>query len=272
MNFETLEITIEQGVATLALNRPTKVNAMNLRAWQELRQALELLDAEATARVVVLRGNGKHFCAGIDLELLATADAAPDENDRSGAHGRETLRRWVLEMQDYVTAFERCRKPVIAAIHGYCLGGGVDIATACDMRYAAADATFSVKEIELAVVADMGTIQRLPTLVGEGVARELVFTGRNFDGREAERLGLVNRSYATADELFTAVAEIARGIAAKSPLAMRGCKEALLFARDNSVAAALNHVATWNAAVLASDDFREALAAFREKRPAVYRD
>ena len=265
MKFETFTLAIDAGVATLAFNRPTKANALNFVAWGELREALELIDGTPAARVIVLRGNGNHFSAGIDLELLSAVNG-------KSAHEREELRRWIMGIQDDVTELERCRKPVIAAIHGYCIGGGIDIATACDLRYTCDDATFSVKEIDLAITADVGTIQRLPRLVGDGVARELIYTGRTFDGREAQRLGLVNASYADAETLFKAVDEIARCIAAKSPLAMRGCKESILFTRDHPLATSLNQVATWNAGMLDSEDFREALNAFREKRPAKFRD
>lgn len=265
MNFETLTLSIDEGIARLAFNRPQKANALNATAWKELRQAFEFIDATPAARVVVLRGSGAHFSAGLDLEII-------DAIDGSAAHTRETLRRWILDIQDDVTAIERCRKPVIAAIHGFCLGGGIDISTACDMRYTCADATFSVKEIDLAITADVGTIQRLPRLVGEGVARELIYTGRTFNGREAERLRLVNACYDRVEELFAGVDRIARDIAGKSPLAIRGCKESLLFSRDNSIAAALNQIATWNASMLDSDDLREAIAAFKEKRTTRYRD
>ena len=265
MKFETLALPIEAGIATLSFNRPKKANALSFVAWKELREALEAIDANRAARVVVLRGSGAHFTAGMDLELLSAVDG-------SSAHRREELRKWIIDIQDDVTAIERCRKPVIAAIHGYCLGGGVDIATACDLRYTCDDATFSVKEIDLAITADVGTIQRLPRLVGEGVARELIYTGRTFQGREAALMGLVNASYPSADALFSEVDKIARTIASKSPLALRGCKESILFTRDNPIATALNHVATWNAGMLDSDDFREAMAAFRDKRDPDFRD
>ena len=148
----------------------------------------------------------------------------------------------------------------------------MDLITACDIRLASADATFSVRETRIAMVADVGSLQRLPRLVGEGVARELIYTGRTFQGREAALMGLVNASYPSADALFSEVDKIARTIASKSPLALRGCKESILFTRDNPIATALNHVATWNAGMLDSDDFREAMAAFRDKRDPDFRD
>jgi enoyl-CoA hydratase/carnithine racemase len=175
-------------------------------------------------------------------------------------------------MQDTVSAVERCRKPVLAAIHGACIGGGIDIATACDIRYCSADAVFSVREVDVGLTADVGTLQRLPKLIGEGMARELAYTGRNFNGGEALAMGLVNRCYDTPAELAAGVGEIAAAIAAKSPLAVRGSKEMITYARDHPVADGLNYVATWNAAMLLSADLGEALAAARERRPAKFRD
>jgi enoyl-CoA hydratase len=182
------------------------------------------------------------------------------------------LRRLILDLQDTITSVERCRKPVIAAIHGACIGGGIDLITACDMRYCSAEARFSVKEIDVGMTADVGTLQRLPRLVGEGMARELAYTGRMFDAADAKDMGLVNRVFETPDALQAGVMEIANTIAAKSPLAIRGCKEMITYARDHSVADSLNHVATWNAAMLMSRDLVEAGAAAREKRLPVFGD
>jgi enoyl-CoA hydratase len=218
----------------------------------------------------VLRGAGTQFTAGIDLALLA--GLAAEIADPCDGRAREKLRRLILDMQDTITAIERCRKPVLAAIHGACIGGGIDIVTACDVRYCSADAVFSVREVDVGLTADVGTLQRLPKLIGEGMARELAYTGRNFNGREAREMGLVNRCWDTPAELTAGVGEIAAAIATKSPLAVRGSKEMITYARDHSVADGLNYVATWNAAMLMSADLGEALAAARERRPAKFRD
>ncbi|MCB1893311.1 MAG: enoyl-CoA hydratase/isomerase family protein, partial [Rhodocyclaceae bacterium] len=175
-------------------------------------------------------------------------------------------------LQDSLTAIERCRKPVLAAIHGYCLGGGVDLACACDMRYCSSDAQFSIKEIDVGMTADVGTLQRLPKLIGEGMVRELAYTGRMVAGPEAKEIGLVNHSYASAGMLFHEVAKIAATIARKSPLSIRGIKEMVTYSRDHSVADGLNYVATWNAAMLMSDDLTETMAATRAKREPKFRD
>jgi enoyl-CoA hydratase len=270
MTYQRLNVTLQQSVAVVELDRPAKANALDLPMWQELRDAMRWLDTTPEARVGVLRGAGSQFTAGIDLALLAGLAAATA--DPCDGRAREKLRRVILDMQDTITAIERCRKPVLASIHGACIGGGVDIATACDMRYCSADAVISVREVDVGLTADVGTLQRLPKLIGEGMARELAYTGRNVSGREARDIGFANRCYETPAELAAGVAEIAAAIAAKSPLAVRGAKEMITYARDHSVADGLNYVATWNAAMLMSADLGEALAAARERRPAKFRD
>ena len=270
MSYERLDARLDGAVATIALNRPDRGNALDLPMWHELRQAMRWLDETPEARVGVLIGHGNHFTTGIDLAALAAVGAKVA--DPCDGRAREKLRNLILELQDAFTAIERCRKPVIAAIHGACIGGGVDLVTACDLRYCSADAVFSVREIDIGMTADVGTLQRLPRLVGEGMARELAYTGRNVTGVEAAALRLVNRCFETKTEMLAGVREIAAAIAAKSPLAIRGTKEMITYARDHTVADALNYVATWNAAMLLSSDLPEAMAAAREKRAPKFRD
>ncbi|MFO1315921.1 MAG: crotonase/enoyl-CoA hydratase family protein [Burkholderiales bacterium] len=270
MSYERLDARLDGAVATIALNRPDRGNALDLPMWHELRAAMRWLDETPEARVGVVTGNGSHFTTGIDLSLLAAVrEKIADPCD---GRAREKLRQLILELQDVFTAIERCRKPVIAAIHGACIGGGVDLVTACDLRYCSADAVFCVKEVDVGMTADVGTLQRLPKLVGEGMARELAYTGRTVDGAEAQALRLVNRCFGTKSEMLAGVREIAAAIAAKSPLAIRGTKEMITYARDHPVADALNYVATWNAAMLLSVDLPEAMTAAREKRPPRFRD
>jgi len=270
MQATTLTLERQGAVAVLTLNRPEKANAMEEAMWHELRDAMRHADGTDAIRAVVLRGAGKHFTAGIDLAMLE--GLAARLRDEDGARSREKLRRLILDLQDTLTSIERCRKPVIAAVHGACYGGGIDLVTACDMRYCSADAKFSVKEIDVGMTADVGTLQRLPRLVGEGMARELAYTGRVVDGAEAKAIGLVNRCFETPEALFEGAMAIAGTIAAKSPLAIRGCKEMITYARDHSVADGLNYVATWNAAMLLSRDLQESAQAAREKRPPVFGD
>jgi len=268
--FETLALTTADAVTVLELNRPGKANAMNLLMWAEIGAAMGWIDETPEVRVAVIRGAGEHFCAGIDLDLLH--HLREQVADDCAARAAEKLRRLILEMQDALSAIERCRKPVLAAVHGACVGAGVDLIAACDMRYCAIDAQFSVKEVDVGITADLGTLQRLPRLIGDGMMRELAYTGRNVSGAEAKDIGLVNRSYMDTAALMRDTMTLAATIAAKSPLAVRGAKEMITYARDHSVADGLNYVATWNAAMLMSEDIGEAIAAGRERREPKFRD
>jgi enoyl-CoA hydratase len=267
-DFNTLALTVADGVADLRINRPDRANALSRETWYELRDAARALDAEPSARAVVLSGAGRHFCAGIDLGMLAELRPTGLEPGRLS----EELYRRILDLQDTLTAFERCRKPVLAAISGACIGAGLDLAVACDLRYASADAQFALKEVDMGLAADVGVLQRLPRIVGEGVARELAYTCRTVTGAEAAELRLVNRCFDSPEELRKGVMELARELAAKPPLALRGTKRAITFARDHSVADGLDQIATWNASALLTEDIPEALTAFQQKRPGNYPD
>lgn len=264
---ETFDLRIEDSIAWVYFNRPERANALNQKAWDEMKVLFEELDDNNDVRVIILSGHGKHFCAGIDLELLM--DVAQFSQPCEGRK-REQLRKKVLALQAPINAIEQCSKPVIAAIKGGCIGGGVDIISACDMRYCTDDAYFTIKEIDMGMVADLGTLQRLPKIIPQGIARELAYTGRNVAGIEAERIGLVNRTYTGAEEMYTEVMKTAQSIASKSPLSIRGTKAILNHSRDHSVADGLEYMATWNAAMLLSDDLMEAFQAKIQKRPAVY--
>jgi enoyl-CoA hydratase len=271
MNFDTLTVTLDGPIATVRLARPDKANAMNLAMWHEIRRAFAWVDETADARVAILEGEGRHFTAGIDLAMMA--GLLPLVHDDCDGRSREKLRRVILDLQDTLTSLERCRKPVLAAIHGSCIGGGIDLICCADMRYAAADAQFSIREIDIGMVADVGTLQRLPKIVGsEGWVRELAYTGRTADAAEARAMGLVNHVFDTREALQTGVREIAAAIAAKSPLSIRGIKEMLNYSRDHSVADGLNQVATWNAAMLMSEDLMAAMAAAQQKKAPQFKD
>jgi len=266
----TMAIVLNEGLAEITLNRPERSNAINQAMWQELRMAFSWADEHDEVRVVMLSGAGRNFCAGIDLAMLA--GVAERVAHRDPAREREALRRVILDLQDCLSTIERCRKPVLAAIHGACIGGAIDLVSCCDMRYAAADVHFAVREIDVGMTADVGTLQRLPRLVADGIAREMAYTGRKVDGFEAKLIGLINQLFETPETLLDGVREIARTIAAKSPLAIRGSKEMLNYGRDHSVADGLNYVATWNASMLTSSDLEEAMTAMREKRPPSFSD
>ena len=270
LNLETLKVALVDGIVTVELNRPDKANAMSPQMWLDIGTAFRSVDETAAARVAIISGRGKHFTAGIDLGMLA--GLKDQVRDACDGRMREKLRRQILELQDALGAIESCRKPVIAAIHGACFGGGIDLITCCDMRYASTDASFSVKEIDVGMTADVGTLQRLPKLVSDGIARELAYTGRTFDATEAKEIGLLNRVYGSAESLKQGVMDIASTIAAKSPLSIRGIKEMVVHARDHAVADGLKYVATWNAALLLSEDLTEAMTASMEKRAARFRD
>ena len=268
--FETLQLSLDKHVAHVRINRPDKANAMSRVMWREIRAAFEWVDATPEARVAIISGNGDHFTSGIDLAMLA--GVADEVDDDCEGRKRENLRRVILDLQASLTSLERCRKPVLAAIHGACIGGGMDLICCADMRYCSADAYFSIKEIELGITADVGTLQRLPKLIGDGMVRELAYTGRKLLSDEALGCGLVNRVFDIPGALLQGVAQIAAEIASKSPLAIRGTKEMILYARDHSVADSLNYIATWNAAMLMSSDLQEAMMAGMQKKPPTFND
>ncbi|MFZ3081385.1 crotonase/enoyl-CoA hydratase family protein [Rhodoferax ferrireducens] len=223
MSYETLSVTLENHIAIVRLNRPEKANAMNATMWQEIRKAFQWVDETPEARVAILEGEGKLFTAGIDLQMMM--GLGPQIQNECDGRTREALRRVILDLQDTLTSLERCRKPVLAAIHGACVGGGIDLITCADMRYCSVDAYFTIKEIDIGMTADVGTLQRLPRLIGEGMARELAYTGRKFSADEAREMRLVNRVFDSRESLRAGVLEIATTIAAKSPLSIRGTKE-----------------------------------------------
>lgn len=268
--FTHFAVSLDAGVAHIEFNRPAQANAFNREMWQELEAVMRAVDASPTVRVAVLSGRGKHFTAGIDLGFLAEmqAELAPLGSGRR----QEQLLVMIRELQATVSAIEHCRKPVIAAIHGACLGGGIDISSACDLRYASADANFAVKEIDIAIVADLGTLQRLPRLIGDGRARELAFTGRHFDAASAAQWGFLSEVLPDAEAVHAHALAVARTLAAKSPLALRGTKETLNFSRDHSIAEGLEFVAARNAALLFAPDIAEAIAARSERRAPSFAD
>lgn len=220
-------------------------------------------------RVVVLSGAGKHFSAGIDLMLLASV---ANEMGKDVGRNARLLRRKILRMQASFNAVDQCQKPVLAAIQGYCLGGAIDLIAACDMRYAAEDAQFSIKEIDMGMAADVGTLQRLPRIIGDGMLRELAYTGRMVAADEARAIGLVNRVFADKQTLLDGVMAIAQEIAGKSPIAIAGTKQMISYMRDHRVDDGLEYVATWNAAMLQSNDLRLAMTAHMTKQKPEFLD
>jgi enoyl-CoA hydratase len=269
MDLKYLKVTIENHVAQVSFNRPEKDNSLHMPAWYEMKFVFDELDENPEVRVIVLTGEGKHFCAGIDLETLM--DLQKYNSISCPGRRSEKLRNFILELQGTITAIEKCRKPVLAAIQKACVGGGVDIISACDMRYCTDDAYFAIKEVDLGLVADIGTLQRLPNILNPGIISELAYTGRKVFGEEATKIGLVNQTFSTQGKMMVRVMDLAKMIASKSPLVIRGTKEMLLYKRDHSVNESLNYMAIWNAAMLMSDDLMEAFQASLQKREAVFK-
>ena len=261
---DLLKVEKEGPVAWLIINRPEKRNALNMAFFSRLSERMIELDGDPEVRVVVIKAEGPSFALGMDLE--EASDQSRSIFQIAGVDDREHLRRKIIELQESINLIERCRKPVIAAIHGHCVGGGIDIISACDIRMASKDAVFSIAETRMAIIADMGTLQRLPTIIGQGWFRDLALTGRFFSADEAMQMGLVTRLCDTREELQAAARKLAQEIAANSPLAVEGTKEVILYTRDNGVFPGLSYVAQKNAAVLVSEDLMEAFHAFLEKR------
>lgn len=265
--YQAFRVELADNIAHVQINRPEKVNAMNAAFWSEIIEIFRWIDDTDDVRVVVISGAGKHFSSGIDLMLLASV--ATELGKDVGRNAR-LLRRKILQMQASFNAVDTCRKPVLAAIQGYCIGGAIDLISACDMRYAAEDAQFSIKEIDMGMAADVGTLQRLPRIIGDGMLRELAYTGRTIGAEEARSIGLVNRVYADTPSLLEGVMGIAREIAGKSPIAIAGTKEMISYMRDHRIDDGLEYVATWNAAMLQSADLRVAVTAHMSKQKAVF--
>ncbi|MFS7938073.1 putative enoyl-CoA hydratase/isomerase, ClpP/crotonase-like domain superfamily [Helianthus anomalus] len=270
-NYTTIKITQQNPnspVCTLSLNHPHHSNALSLQFFTEFPNAISSLDQNPNVAVILLSATGNHFCSGIDLTSLSSLTADVQSSSDRGRSGEKLLRQ-IKHMQDAITSIEKCRKPVIACVHGACIGGGVDIVTACDVRYCTEDAFFSVKEVDLAITADLGSLQRLPGIVGFGNAMELALTARRFSGLEAKELGLVSKVFGCREEMEKGVRVIAEEIAAKSPLAVIGTKRVMLKSRDLTLDQGLDHVATWNSATLLSSDLEAVMKAkLRKTKPS----
>ncbi|HHZ10128.1 MAG TPA: crotonase/enoyl-CoA hydratase family protein [Rhizobiales bacterium] len=251
------------------MNRPDKANSMTPEFWSDLPRVMAALGRDRTVRCAVISGEGKHFSGGMDLAAFAgIARLFRNESGRAAF----AMRELILSLQDAFTAIERAPFPVIAAIHGACIGGAIDLITACDIRVASADATFAVEEINIGMAADVGTLQRLPKLIAPSVAAELCFSGRRFDAAEAKAIGLVSAVHADRDRLMDAADALARSIAEKSPLAIAGIKRNLAYARDHGVADGLDYIATWNGGFLRPEDLMAAVQAKMAKATATFAD
>lgn len=268
---ETSFFAVERhaAVAELRMNRPEKANGMSPDFWSELPLLVRTLDDDPSVRAIVLTGEGKHFSSGMDLASFADVHKLLNEEPGRAAFA---LRKLVLKLQDSFNALEETRLPVIAAVHGACIGGAVDMISACDIRLATTDTKFSIEEVNIGMTADVGTLQRLPKIISPGIVAELALTGRRFSGEEALGWGLVNSLHADASTVREAALALAAQIAAKSPLAVAGTKKAITYARDHSVADALNQIATWNGGMLRAEDLMKAMQARMAKQEADFAD
>jgi len=269
-SFESLKVTKPSDfVYHVEINRPEKRNAMNTAFWKEMVQCFDKISVDSDCRAVVFSGAGKMFSAGIDLQSFST-DVVPSP-DLDHARRAVALNRIIEDLQNSFTVIEKCSKPVIAAIHSACIGAGVDLICACDIRYCTEDAWFQVKEVDLGLAADLGTLQRFPKIVGnESLVRELCFTARVFKADEAKTMGLVSRTFAEKDKMLASALEVAALIASKSPVAVQATKEALVYARDHSVDESLRQLRALNQTYLQSEDVMKSIAAMMTKEQAVF--
>ena len=273
--YTTIRVDRRDHVAEVVLNTPDRLNAMTTKFFHEVKAAFEELDADPSVRAVVVWAEGRMFTCGLDLKEAATGVLAGGGGGngagRSAASRNFTFYRTIKAFQDCFSAIQECRKPVIAAVHSKCIGGGLDLITACDIRLASADASFSIYETKIAIVADVGTLQRITPIVGKGMAREMAFTGRFIDAKRALGSGLVNDVFPDKDALLAAARAMAEEIAANSPIAVQGAKVVLNYSDEHTTDEGLEYVAQWNSSFIQSNDVTEALTAFMEKRPPAFK-
>ncbi|RMF20828.1 MAG: crotonase/enoyl-CoA hydratase family protein [Deltaproteobacteria bacterium] len=268
-NEHCIRIDRDGHVAEIVLDNPDRLNVMTLPGFfHEVRDAIREIGADDEVRVAIVRAEGRMFTAGLDLKSAgASFTGADGGSGASEATRNMSLYRTIRDLQDCFSEIERCPKPVIAAVHGKCIGGGLDLITACDIRLASADASFSIYETKIAIVADVGTLQRITAIIGKGMAREMAYTGAFVDAERALACGLVNRVYPDREALLAGARELAAEIASNSPLAVQGTKMVLNYSDEHTTDEGLEYVAQWNSSFFRSNDVVEAMSAFMEKRP-----
>ena len=270
MDYQTFDLTVENNVAHLRFNRPLKYNSMSLEFWQEFPLAIATLDDNPDARVLVISGEGKHFCAGMDLAVFTSGAI---KRPKDPARRNEHMRQIVLQLQAVISSLENLRMPVLAAIQGGAIGGALDLICACDCRYMTEDAFASIEEIRLGMAADLGTLQRLPKLISPGLTKELAYTGRRMHAPEALSSGLVNQLFSDAESMTKEVLALATTMANHSPLAVHGCKEMINYGLNHSTEDALRYQSVWQAGMLQPEvDMMEAMMSKGQKRQPEYKN
>jgi enoyl-CoA hydratase len=270
--YECFDVDVSDSIAHVVLKRGDELNTMTPAFWRELPEIVTGISDDGSARVLVISSTGKHFSAGMDLSVFTGGGLGGGGGDVEVGRQRANLRLTATALQGSFNALEEARMPVLAAVQGGCIGGAIDMITAADCRYATADAFFCIQEINIGMTADVGTLQRLPKIIPEGIAREWAYTGDRIPARRAQEVGLVNEVFETHDDLLGGVMEIAGRIAKQSPLAVWGTKEMVNYTRDHSTADSLNYIATWQTGMFQPADMMEAFAAKAEKRDPEYQD
>ena len=266
------DVSTADGVAHIKLNRPDKLNAMNRAFWHELPEIVRDINDNARARCIVISSTGKHFSAGMDLSVFTDGSSLITAGGTDHAIRGEALRAHIRHLQDTFSCLDEARMPVLVAIQGGCIGGAIDMTSACDIRYCTADAFFCIQEINIGITADVGTFPRLCKLIPEGHVREMAYTGRRMPAARAQAIGLVNEVYPDHASMMTAVLATAREIATKNPVAVSGSKVMINYARDHSIKDGLDYIAVWQTGMLAREHMKEAFTSQAEKRPAKYPD
>ena len=266
MTYTCFDVEIADHIAHIQLKRPDELNTMKREFWNELPEIVNDINEGAKARVIVISSTGRHFSAGMDLSVFTDPNAGGGGKDVEIGRQRHVFRDWVKMLQGTFSCLDDARMPTLIAIQGGCIGGAVDMVSACDIRYASADAFFCIQEINIGMTADVGTFPRLCHLIPQGWVRELAYTGRRLPAAKAKEIGLVNEVYDTHEEMLAAVMETAKEIASKSPLAVAGSKVMINYARDHSVQDGLDYIATWQSGMYHPTDMMEAFSAQSEKR------
>ena len=266
------DVTIKDQVAHIVLKRPEALNSMTRAFWNELPVIIQDINDHARARVIAITSTGKHFCAGMDLSVFSAGDGVVPHGKADRETRGENFRHHVMHLQDTFSCLDNARIPVLVAIQGGCIGGAVDMISACDIRWASADAFFCIQEINIGMTADVGTFPRLCKLIPEGWVRELAYTGRRLSAQKAKEIGLINDIFDSHEALVAHVLETAREIAAKAPLAVTGSKVMINYARDHSIKDSLDYIATWQAGMFSPAQMAEAFRAKSADEPAQYPD